>query len=34
MEKNKEDLLAMLFEVITNSIINIDYDYTAYAVEY
>lgn len=34
MEKNKEDLLAMLIGVINNSIINIDYDYTDYGVEY
>ena len=34
MEKNKEDLLAMLIEVINNSIINIDYDYTDCGVEY
>ena len=34
MEKNKEDLLAMLIEVINNSIINMDYNYTDYGVEY
>ena len=34
MEKNKEDLLAMLIEVINNSILNMDYNYTDYGVEY
>ena len=34
MEKNKEDLLTMLIEVINNSILNMDYNYTDYGVEY
>ena len=34
MEKNKEDLLAMLIEVINNSILNMDYNYTDCGVEY
>lgn len=34
MEKNKEDLLAMLIEVISNSILNMDYNYTDYGVDY
>lgn len=34
MEKNKEDLFAMLIEVINNSILNMDYNYTDYGVEY
>ena len=34
MEKNKEDLLAMLIEVINNSILNMDYNYTDYGIEY
>lgn len=32
MEKNKEDLLAMLIGVINDSIINMDYNYTDYGV--
>lgn len=34
MEKNKEDLLAMLIGVINDSIINMDYNYTDCGVEY
>ena len=34
MEKNKEDLLTMLIEVINNSILNMDYNYTDCGVEY
>ena len=34
MEKNKEDLLAMLIGVINESIINMDYNYTDCGIEY
>ena len=34
MEKNKEDLLAMFIEAVNDSIINMDYNYTDYGVEY
>ena len=34
MEKNKEDLLAMLIGVINDSIINMDYNYTDCGVDY
>lgn len=34
MEKNKEDLLAMLIEAVNDSIINMVYNYTDCGVEY
>ena len=34
MEKNKEDLLAMFIEAVNDSILNMDYNYTDYGVEY